>query len=174
MAKRRLSPSKKRHEISRFVQERLRLIHNYASIIKRIDPLTIDISPDGIGSIYTPSLEYFSRVTPQSPPTGIVFLDSSFLAFREIVSYGYSTESSSDPEVYCLEYSYHYQRPQDNAFFRYDFHPGIGDPETHPLHHLHAAGWPNGATDLPSAPRFPVPEITLSEILDLIKTNFFS
>ncbi len=24
-----------------------------------------------------------------------------------------------------LEYGYHYQRPQDNSFFRFDFHPDI-------------------------------------------------
>lgn len=174
MAKKRLSPSKKRHELSRFIQSRLRLIHSYANIINRIDPLAVDISPESIGSIYSPSLEYFSRITPDSPPAGIIFLDGSFLVFKEIASYGYPTPKSPNPEIYRLEYSYHYQRPRDNTFFRYDFHPEVGDPKTHPTHHLHVGGWPNGATKLPSTPRFPVSEVTISEILDLIKTNFFS
>jgi hypothetical protein len=76
--------------------------------------------------------------------------------------------------IYRLEYSYHYQRPQDRLFFRYDFHPGLGDPETHPIYHLHAGGWPEDAIKLPSVPRFEVPQITLDEVLALIRRDFFT
>jgi len=59
------------------------------------------------------------------------------------------------------------------ANFRYDFHPDIGDMETHPLFHLHAGGWPNTADDFPPHVRFPVAEISLDEVIDLIRTSFW-
>jgi len=57
--------------------------------------------------------------------------------------------------------------------FGYDFHPEIGDRLTHPLHHLHAGGWLNETDSLPSVPRFPVLEVSLGDVLELIQVNFF-
>jgi len=75
--------------------------------------------------------------------------------------------------VHFHGYGYHYQRPQDQIFFRYDYHPEVGAPETHPLYHLHAAGWKKEADNLPQVPRFPVYPTTLEEVLELIRINFF-
>jgi hypothetical protein len=121
-----------------------------------------------------PSRQVFERLTPSSAPVGIVFLDGSFLVIKEIFHYAYASEDAVEPSICHLEYSFHYQRPQENSFFRYDFHPGVGDPSTHPLYHLHAAGWRDNALDLPSAPRFRVPFITIDEVLELIRSNFFA
>jgi len=140
---------------------------------QRLDPSTIYITDDGVGFLYVPSQNTFQHLTPQSPPTGMVLLDGSFLLVKQIFQYDYPTEDAAEPTICHLEYSYHYQRPSDNSFFRYDFHPDVGEAETHPPYHLHAAGWLAGATELPSAPRFPVAAITLDEVLELIRVNFF-
>jgi len=121
-----------------------------------------------------PSLQVFERLTPSSVPVGIVFIDGSFLAIKEIFHYAYASEDAVEPSICHLEYSFHYQRSQENSFFRYDFHPDIGDLATHPLYHLHAAGWRDNAPKLPSAPRFPVSLITIDEVLELIRSNFFA
>jgi hypothetical protein len=115
----------------------------------------------------------FQYLAPQSPPAGAVFLDGSFLLVKQIFQYDYPTEDATEPTICYLEYSYHYQCPSNNSFFRYDFHPDVGEPETHPLYHLHATGWSPGTTELPSVPRFPVATIILDEVLELIRVNFF-
>lgn len=140
---------------------------------QRLDPLTTHITDDGIGFFYVPSQSMFQYLTPRSSPTGIIFLDGSFLLVKQIFQYDYPTENAAEPTICHLEYSYHYQRPSDNSFFRYDFHPDVGESETHPLYHLHATGWLPDATGLPSVPRFPVVAITLDEVLELIRINFF-
>jgi hypothetical protein len=92
---------------------------------------------------------------------------------KAIFAYGFPDESATEPQIYFHEYGYHYQRPQDQTFFRYDYHPDVGSPETHPLYHLHAAGWKEGADELPQVPRFPVSLMTLERVLELIRINFF-
>jgi hypothetical protein len=149
-------------------------VYRDSDIVSRIDRLTIDISPSGSGSIYLPSPAIFERINPSTAPLGLVFVDGSFLIFKETVRYGYIDKKAAAPQVYRLEYSYHYQRPQENSFFRYDFHPTVGDAESHPIHHLHAFGWPSGATKLPSVPRFAASEVTLGEVLSLIRRDFFA
>jgi len=96
----------------------------------------------------------------------MVFLDDSFLLIKHIFQYDYPTEDAPEPTICNLEYSYHYQCPSDNSFFRYDFHPDVGDAEIHPLYHLHATGWLPDDIKLPSVPRFPVAAITLDEVLE--------
>ena len=93
---------------------------------------------------------------------------------KEIFQYAYASDDADEPRICHLEYSFHYQRPQENSFFRYDFHPDIGDLATHPIYHLHAAGWRDNAIELPSAPRFPVALTTIDKVLELIRNNFFA
>ncbi|MCZ6680739.1 MAG: DUF6516 family protein [Candidatus Poribacteria bacterium] len=138
-----------------------------------MDEYGATIRNDDMGVFYLPSRAIFERMTPHSDPVGLVFTDGSFLVVKEIFEYGYRHDTATAPQIYFLEYSYHYQRPQDHTFFRYDYHPGVGAPETHPLYHLHAAGWKEGADDLPQVPRFPVFPVTLDEVLEFIRVNFF-
>lgn len=170
---RRLRRSKKRHEVSKFLWEHHRILHKYDAITARREAVTTDIRDDGVGVFYLPSRGIFERITPHSEPTGLVFTDSSFLVVKEIFDYGYPDDAATEPHIYFLEYGYHYQRPQDQTFFRYDYHPEVGPSETHPLYHLHATGWKADATDLPQVPRFPVSPMTLDEVLELIRVNFF-
>jgi len=124
----------------------------YAEIIVHTDDITMDIRDDGVGVFCIPSREIFERITPNSKPIGLVFRDGSFLVVKEIFEYGYPNERAAEPDIYFHEYGYHYQRPQDGTFFRYDYHPEVGSSETHPLYHLHATGWKEGANDLPQVP----------------------
>jgi len=150
------------------------LIHQYADILLRVDTPTTRIEADGIGSIFTPSLTLFDHLTPNTAPQGAIFTDGSFLVFKEVFYYRYASAEATQPEILRTEYSYHYQRPQNRFFFRYDFHPELGDPDTHPLHHLHAFSWAEGDVKLSSIPRFSVSEITLGEVLELIKRDFLA
>lgn len=138
-----------------------------------MDEYTSTIRDDGAGEFYLPSRAIFERITPLSEPVGLVFTDGSFLVVKQIFEYGYPDDSVTEPQIYFREYGYHYQRPQDGTFFRYDYHPDVGPSETHPLYHLHATGWKAEATDLPQVPRFPTPAVTLEEVLELIRVNFF-
>ena len=171
---RRINLSKKKHEASRFIHREFLRLQKYSQIIIRIDTPTTRITDEGIGAIYMPSIQVFERLTPSSAPAGIVFLDDSFLVIKEIFHYAYASEDTIEPSICQLEYSFHYQRPEENSFFRYDFHPDVGDPDTHPIYHLHAAGWRDNAIELPSAPRFPVALTTIDKVLELIRNNFFA
>lgn len=171
--RRQIKVSKKKHEVARWIRRQTLRLQEYYFITERLDSLTTHITDDGIGYFYVPSLSNFQYLTPQSPPAGMVFLDGSFLLVKQVFQYGYPTEAAAEPTICYLEYSYHYQRPFDNSFFRYDCHPGVGEFETHPPYHLHATGWLPGAMELPSVPRFPVTAITLDEVLELIRINFF-
>jgi hypothetical protein len=144
-----------------------------AAIIAHMDAVTTNIRDEGVGVFYLPSRAIFERITPNSEPMEFVFTDGSFLVVKEIFEYGFPNESATEPDIYFHEYGYHYQRPEDQTFFRYDYHPTVGSSETHPLYHLHASGWKEGATDLPQVPRFPVSPMTLDEVLELIRVNFF-
>jgi len=170
---RRITRDKALHEAKKFIRQQLRLIYSFGDITLRIDSPTVGVLDDGTGYIYMPSKASHERIDPSSLSSGIVFEDSSFLVFKEIFRYQYASETARTPEIRRIEYSYHYQRPQSNSFFRYDFHPDIGDMETHPLFHLHAGGWPNSADDFPPHVRFPVAEISLREVIDLIRTSFW-
>jgi hypothetical protein len=137
-----------------------------------VSPLTINISSNGIGEVYLPSRSTFEKIEPQSQPVGLVFVDGSFLVFQEIVRFGYQDESATEAVIYRLKYSYHYQRPTDYFFFRYDYHPDVGHPDTHPPHHLHCAGWLPGSEQFQSVPRFEVNETTLAKVLRLVLISF--
>lgn len=147
---------------------------SYDAILLGINSMTTHIREDGTGIIYIPSRIEFERITPQTTPNGTLFLDGSFLTIKEIFRYDYPSEKPVEAQICRIEYSYHYQNPHERYYFRYDFHPEIGDPATHPLHHLHFRGWLENATSLPEVPRFAVEETTLSEVLNLIQRDFFT
>ena len=134
--------------------------------------MTVSISDAGSGEIFLPSRAVFEKIGPQSRPIGMVFADGSFLVFYEVVRFGYQHETDTEPKIYRLSYSYHYQRPEDHFYFRFDHHPDVGDPHTHPLYHLHSAGWLEGATKLQDGPRYEMSEITLVKVLRLILVTY--
>lgn len=170
---RRLRKSKKKHEANKHLQEQTRVLAKYTEIIAHMDAVTVNIRDNGVGAFYLPSRAIFERITPRSEPIGLVFTDGSFLVVKEIFEYDFPDDSATEPHIYFHEYGYHYQRPQEQNFFRYDYHPEVGPSETHPLYHLHAAGWKNEADNLSQVPRFPVYPVTLEEVLELIRINFF-
>ncbi|MBM3238958.1 hypothetical protein FJZ31_21915 [Candidatus Poribacteria bacterium] len=173
MTRRRISQRKRVHEAKRHIQIVEGRIYRHFDMIDHIDRITTRIASDGTGSIYMPSVDIFEHINPKSPPQGIVFNDNSFLVFKEIFHYDYLSEEATEPKIIQIEYSFHFQMPQRRFFFRYDFHPEVGDRLTHPLHHLHAGGWFSETDSLPSIPRFPVSEVSLGDVLELIQVNFF-
>jgi hypothetical protein len=104
-----------------------------------LEPLTTIISNEGVGEVYLPSRACFEKISPKSAPAGLIFPDGAFLVFHEIVRFGYQNEHATEPAIYKLKYGYHYQRNADHFYFRFDHHPDVGEIETHPLYHLHAA-----------------------------------
>jgi hypothetical protein len=102
---------------------------------------SFSILPDATGLIFVPSRQRFQKINPLSPPTGLVFPDDSFLIIREVVRFGYRQETDVELRLFRLSYSYHYQRPSDRYYFRFDHHPEIGVDRRHPEYHLHSAGW---------------------------------
>jgi len=173
LARKRISPQKRIYEASRYIRTLKGRVYQYRDIIARVDAITTRIARDGRGEIYMPSRAIFEHLSPASPPQGIIFHDNSFLTFKEIFRYDYPPEDAPEPIIIRAEYSFHYQAPSRHFFFRYDFHPQLGDALTHPLHHLHAGGWLTETDPLPSIPRFPAAETTLGEVLDLIRINYF-
>ena len=170
---RRIRKSKKIHEARRHWHEQSRVLTKYTQIIARMDAITVEIQDDGVSIFYLPSRATFERITPNSEPVGLVFTDGSFLVVKQIFEYGFPDDAATEPRFYFHEYGYYYQRPQDGIFFRYDYHPEVGALQTHPLYHLHATGWVQGAEKLPQVPRFPVSPMTLEDVLELIRINFF-
>ncbi len=169
----RLSSGRKKSEVRKFIREELRLLHE-ADFVAYIEPFTWRVERDGTGLLYVPSLAAFERLTPDAPPTGVVMRDGSFMAVKLIVRFDYPDDKAREPRIIYVEYSFHYQRPQDCTFFRYDFHPQIGDPRTHPIFHVHAAGWQKRDGQLPDKPRLPSSSMMLSEVLNVVRMNYFA
>lgn len=171
--RRRINESKRRHEARRYTRRLHDAIFRYSDFIRRVSPQTVNIAPDGIGRFCIPSAGEFEHLFPNSPETGIVFIDSSFLAVKEIFRYDY-TEADDEPRIIRSEFSFHYQSPARQFFFRYDYHPGVGAPATHPPYHLHIGCWHRGESKFPGAPRFRVPEVWLEEVMELIIRDFLT
>jgi hypothetical protein len=150
------------------------VVYQNLDVIDRFDDPTFTVTSDGIGRLYMPSRSAFQHLAPDSPPSGIVFLDGSFLTVKEIFRYGYEHEDDTEADIVRLEFSYHYQIPHRGFFFRCDHHPDIGDSTTHPRYHLHFGCWHQGDEKLPSLPRFPVPEMTLELVLNVIVRDFLN
>ena len=173
MARQRLNISKQKHEVRKYLRQLEAELYLFAADVgAAVQPLTVFISNDGIGEVFLPSRAVFEKINPRSQPTGIVFADSSFLVFHEVVRFGYPHETDTEPKNYRSLYGYHYQRPEDHFYFRFDHHPDVGDRHTHPLYHLHSAGWLEGATKLQEGPRYEVSETTLARVLRLIPVTF--
>jgi hypothetical protein len=172
MVRRRINESKRRHEARRYTRSLHDAIFQYSDFIRWVSPQTVNIAPDGTGRFYIPSASEFEHLFPNSPETGIVFIDGSFLVVKEIFCYDYSSETDNEPGIIRSEFSFHYQSPTRQSFFRYDYHPSVGNPETHPLYHLHVGCWHQGEDKFPGVPRFRVPEVWLEEVLELIIRDF--
>jgi hypothetical protein len=136
-----------------------------------VQPLTCALMPPRL-EIYLPSRGAFEKTAPDSSPAGLIFPGGSFLVAHELVTFDYRDAAAREPTLHRLAYSYHYQRPDDGYYFRYDHHPDVGDPDTHPLHHLHAAGWRPDDVQLYEGVRHPVNEISFGEVLRLIRLRF--
>jgi hypothetical protein len=106
-------------------------------------------------------------------PNGLVFIDGSFLTIKEIFRYDYAN-TEDEPRIIRSEFSYHYQSPPLKFFFRYDYHPEIGNLTTHPPYHLHVGCWHSGEEKFSGKPRFRVPEVMLEEVLELIIRDFLT
>jgi hypothetical protein len=172
MAKKRISQQKQKHELSGYVSSLGLALFSFAGSYRlKVQPLSYTIGPQG-AEIYLPAQDVFEKISPTSPPTGLLFADGSFLVFHERVRFGYRKEADPEPTLFRTAYGYHYQRPADHYYFRYDHHPDKGDPATHPLYHLHSAGWLPGASDLQSVPRHRSCEVSLAEVLGLILISF--
>lgn len=173
MAKRTVSVSKQKHEVSKYLLSlQAELIGFAVQVDAAIPPLTIAVIDDGIGEIWCPSRAVYQKMKPDAAPAGLVFHDGSFLIFHEIVRFGYPDKTAMTPKLYRLQYGYHYQRNERHFYFRFDHHPTIGEPETHPLHHLHSAGWLPKERQFQDAPRYEVKEATLAKALRLIFVSF--
>ena len=173
MAKKKISLRKRIHEARIHIRSTETRIYDYTDIVLYADRITTRIAPDGTGYIYMPSFDVFEHISPTSQPQGIVFNNNSFLAFKEIFRYDYLSNDAKEPGIVYLEYTYHYQISERHFFFRYDYHPEVGDSLTHPLYHLHAGNWLHETETLLSVPRFPVSEVSLGDVLELIWVNFF-
>jgi hypothetical protein len=156
------------------MRELITEIFKHTAYLDRIAPQTMNVSRDGRGYFSVPSVDEFQHLTPHSSPSGLIFQDGSFLTIKEIFRYDYANEDDTDPDIVPLEFSYHYQIPHRGFFFRCDHHPDIGDSATHPPYHLHVGCWHEGDIKLPSLPRFPVPEMTLEAVLNLIVRDFLN
>jgi len=114
-----------------------------------------------IGEVLAPNVGSFPGADASvfNESNGIIFRDGSFLRFveRVRVSRRIGTE--------IFEYSYHYQRPGEDFFVRFDFEK---TPATNlifkPQYHLHTSAKP--ALHLPSA------QIDLDFVLKFINVNF--
>ena len=173
MVTRRISNSKRRHEANRYIRQLMIKLYDYTDWIASIDVPTTSVDENGIGRVYVPSQSVFEYLHPRSKPMGIVFNDGSFLVIKEIVCYDYASETDNEPQIVHSEFSFHYQSPHRQFFFRYDYHPKIGDSATHPLYHLHVGCW-HVVDKFPSMPRFRVPEVILEEVLELIIRDFLT
>jgi hypothetical protein len=120
-------------------------LYKYSDWISRVDVPTTSVEQNGTGRIYMPSQLTFEYLHPRSEPVGIVFHDGSFLAIKEIFCHDYaswftivnlSSEADDKPQIVRSEFSFHYQSPHRRFFFRYDYHPKIGDTTTHPLYFI--------------------------------------
>jgi hypothetical protein len=116
-----------------------------------------------IGEVRAPRESGFlsESALPFESRNGIIFLDGSFLRFKETVQVNRRTGTK------ILAYSYHYQRPGENFFVRFDSEeqPTL-DSFRKPQYHLHTSAKPE--LHLPSTP------VELEFVLQFIKANFFS
>jgi hypothetical protein len=115
-----------------------------------------------VGDIYAPDTGGFPGESAQSfdENNGLIFRDGSFLRFSERIQVGRHVGAR------MLAYSYHYQRPGEYFFIRFDFEElPTSDPIRKPQYHVHTSAKPE--FHIPSIP------VNLNLMLNLIKVNFF-
>lgn len=109
-------------------------------------PLEIRIGPDNrSGQLYT-----------HDP--GLLFNDGATLEVEEVFI------AKAEGGVNRERYFYHYQRP-GGYYFRFEREQHGDDLIYKPEYHLHVL-W--------RLPHFPAPPLTLNDVLDFIRTNFYS
>ncbi|MBC8233844.1 hypothetical protein H8E77_30210 [bacterium] len=116
-----------------------------------------------VGDIYAPDVSGFPDESAQSfdESNGLIFRDGSFLRFLERVQVGRRIGAR------VLAYSYHYQRPGEDFFIRFDFEElPTSNPIRKPQYHVHTS----------AKPEFHIPSISidLNLVLNLIQVNFFA
>jgi hypothetical protein len=112
------------------------------------------IKPVDARSFYTISCGDKGIIGPDTPPTGVVFGDGSFLRLYE----KWSSRTNT-----LLEYGYHYQIPHGLSI-RYDMDPTAHSP-AHPEHHIQTSAI-GGDIRLPSGP------VTCEAVLTMIFEQF--
>lgn len=113
--------------------------------------------------IFAPGVSGYPDETalPFDEINGIVLTDGSFLRFDETVRV--SRRRGTD----ILAYSYHYQRPNENFFIRFDFEElPTPDQIRKPQYHVHTSAKPE--IHIPCIP------IDLDRVLQFIKANFIA
>ncbi len=112
------------------------------------------IKPVESRTFYTISCGKKGIIKPDTPPTGVVFNDGSFLRIFE----RWSADTDS-----LLKYSYHYQVPHGLSI-RYDMAPAAASP-AHPKHHIQTSAIGSGI-------RMPSGEVRCEAVLEMIFEQF--
>ena len=123
----------------------------YNSMLKNKDP---QIKPDDKRRSYTVACGNKGMIWPDTPATGVIFSDGTFLRIFE----EWSTRDNS-----LLAYSYHYQIPYGSSI-RYDMDPRVASAR-HPKHHLQTSEFGKNI-------RLPTGEVSCEEILEMIFEQF--
>lgn len=123
----------------------------YNSLLQNRGPI---IKPLSTRHFYTIACGEKGIIGPDTPPTGVIFGDGTFLRIFE----KWSTRDNK-----LLEYSYHYQIPCGLSI-RYDKDSKNASP-AHPEHHVQTNGVGTGI-------RLPTGEIRCEEVLQLIFEQF--
>ena len=141
------SPARdRRRQISRVLSR-----EPYNGLLKNRSPI---IKPKDRRAFYAVSCGAKGIIEPDTPPTGAIFNDGSFLRIFE----KWSTRDGG-----LLTYSYHYQIPHGLSI-RYDKDPENASP-AHPEHHLQTSGV---GRDI----KLPTGEILCEEVLRMIFEQF--
>lgn len=141
------SPARtRRREIQRIISS-----GSYNSLLKYPDPI---IKPVDTRRFYTVACGAKGIITADSPPTGVIFSDGTFLRIFE-------KWSTRDDKL--LTYSYHYQIPYGISI-RYD-KDSENVSESHPEHHLQSSG-------IGEKIRLPTGEVRCEEVLQMIFEQF--
>ena len=112
------------------------------------------IKPLDAKTFYTISCGDVGIVRPDTPPTGVIFNDDSFLTIFE----RWSADTNS-----LLAYSYHYQVPHGLSI-RYDMDPAASSA-AHPKHHIQTSAIGSGI-------RMPTGQVTCEAVLTMVFEQF--
>jgi len=136
------------------------IVLNRSTLTKSLRWRTASIA---IGEVQAPATSGFPDDTalPFDENNGLIFRDGSFLRFTEKVQVDRREGAT------ILEHSYHYQRPNEIFFIRFDFEElPTQNPIRKPQYHVHTSAKPE--FHIPSIP------INFNLMLNLIKVNFFA